>query len=163
MNTTTRQTSVEALKQIRDSKLLKGLEMKVYEVLFIFGPCTAAEVAKRIEGHQIDSIRPRFASLQKRKVVAAVGERTCNVTKQKALVWDVTPGLPVELVSTPLAGKSRNKLAVARREIASLKKEVTRLEKIVQNQQQQLRAWGRPTEAKRQARKDTATGMLQLG
>lgn len=168
MNTTTRQTSADAFKEIHSSKLLHGLELKVYDVLFADGPLTAAETAKQVNAmsavhHQIDSIRPRFAMLQKRKVVAAVGERACTITGQKALVWDVTPGLPVEIVSVPLAGKSRNKLAVARREIKALKKEVTRLEGIVQNQQQQLRAWGRPTEAKRQERIDTATRMLPLG
>lgn len=151
-----RQTSLEAFKKIRDNGLLKGLRFKVYSILFASGPMTASEVAKLIPDHRINSINPRFAELARLKVITITGERICEVTKMTALEWDVTDSLPVKDDKT---AKPKSKIEMLRKHNEEMKKEIARLETIVQNQQRKLNKWGRPTKAEQAERRDTS---LQL-
>lgn len=110
----TRKTSREAFDAIQRGGLLTKLKLRVYAQLFAFGPLTAGECAKVLiqatNGRtQIDSIRPRFAQLKALGVIEEVGERICNVTGHKAILWDVTGNLPVK--PAPVKAMNEEQLA----------------------------------------------------
>jgi hypothetical protein len=71
--------------------LLSEAQTRVYDALFRFGPCTAAELAKR---SLIAGSWKRLSELKRLSCAAEVGVKTCSVTGSHALVWDVTAKLP---------------------------------------------------------------------
>lgn len=150
-----RQTSLEAYEAIKRSGLLRGLFVAVYGVLYEHGPLTAGETAKRIPGHQLNSISPRFAELQRRGVIQPVGTRLCTVTGQNAIIWDVTANLPAKATMPPARPEA------LRQTVTALRNQVQTLQTVIKQQKAQLARWGRPSNAYR-ANRDPATLTLPL-
>jgi hypothetical protein len=133
----TRQTSIEAYRQIQAEGLLSAGRFRVYETLFSFGPLTQSEVWERIEkaaGHPVSkqNVTPLFAELLDRGVIATAGERPCRVTGRNCLLWDVTPNLPVEppaKVSEVERLQKENK--ALERDVVLLKDRIVELEKVI--------------------------------
>ena len=86
-------TCGQAYREIEANGLLSRMRFRVYDLLFRDGPLTQREVDVRLG---TDSGHKRVSELVERRVVRAVGERSCSVSGQLAVEWDVTDGLPVE-------------------------------------------------------------------
>ena len=95
-----RKTSIEAYRQITDNGLLSRRRLEVYRALFKHGPGTSAEIIDRAGMNQNNKApnqsRARFTELREWGVALEVGVRECTITGKKAIVWDVTPYLPVK-------------------------------------------------------------------
>jgi len=80
------------------SGLVTGLRWKVYQTLHYAPALTANEVAQNpvFRGHQLDSIRPRFAELESLGVIRSSGSRECSVTRMTALLWETTDYVPTK-------------------------------------------------------------------
>ena len=112
-----RDTSREAFLIILKNGLRRGLRLKVITVLANCDEAmTAHEVAKDVNGHQIDSIRPRFAELERMGVIEPAGERKCSVTDFNCIVWRMTGNLPGD---PGIPGES-NKVKALRKRIKEL-------------------------------------------
>lgn len=95
----TRATSAEAYKEIRDSGLLKNLQLQVYEALYTFGPCTANELYRQaFSNNNTNSanLGARLFELREFQVAYEQCKRVCSITKKRAIVWDLTDKLPVK-------------------------------------------------------------------
>lgn len=124
----TRQTSIEAFRQIKESGLLSERRLQVYEALFRHGPCTSGELfARALVGKTNLSVmtqsRARFTELRDLGVIREVGVKKCTATGRNAIVWDVTGGLPRKVA------KKESKSAKLCQENAALRERVESLEK----------------------------------
>jgi hypothetical protein len=92
-----RHTSQEAYNTLKSNGFLTGLQAKVYDVLFNYGPLTQGETwNEHLSDYQRHSVDPRFAELKKMGVITTVGERPCRFSGVKGLEWDVTDHVPTE-------------------------------------------------------------------
>lgn len=95
-----RDTSVKAFKKINASGLLRKMQLEAYNILYNHGPLTANEVY-RLSGHSSNSERhsfpQRIGELTVKGVVTEVGEKRCEITNRKVIVYDVTSKLPLDL------------------------------------------------------------------
>jgi hypothetical protein len=90
-----RNTSLTAYYSIRDSGLVSKLRFAVYHTLFNYGPLTQGELWKKYFPYsQRHSIAPRFAELEAQGIIEPIGERACEVTGKRCIVWDVNKSLP---------------------------------------------------------------------
>lgn len=106
-----RHTSHEAYTTLKTNGFLTGLQAKVYEILYNYGPLTQGEVwNEHLPEYQRHSIAPRFAELEKMGVVATVDERPCRYSGVKGLEWDVTDRVPE---SKPVKVKVQPKMKLA--------------------------------------------------
>lgn len=103
----TRQTSIEAYRQIKEDGLLSERRFEAYELLFHHGPCTAKEMMQfaknegTITNHiHLYSLEKRLSELRKMGCVAEAGERSCNVSGMTAILWEVTGKLPKDFDKT---------------------------------------------------------------
>lgn len=108
-----RNTSREAYEKIKANGLLSERRMQVYDVLYVHGPLTQNETWKLVQEKynpeiSKQSINPRFAEMELRTVVEVVGSKCCSVTKQKCLLWDVTPNLPADPGTAVKKGRKEN-------------------------------------------------------
>lgn len=97
-----RQTSIEAYHAIKESGLLSRRRFQVYDILFHHGPLTAGEVfqlglqegtwSRAVKG----GICARLTELRDVGVAEEKGTRTCSLSGQKTILWDVTPRLPIK-------------------------------------------------------------------
>jgi len=124
----TRQTSIAAYHEIKDSGLLSRRRWEVYDVLFRKGPLTANEafVAFAKESGRAllfdSNTRARFTELRDMGVAVELGVRQCSITGMTTILWDVTDRLPVALP------KRQSKYAAALARIEELEAEQERLE-----------------------------------
>jgi hypothetical protein len=93
-----RQTSIEAFHTIKECGLLSRRRFEVYEYIFKNGPISANEMCRSMltQGKTFSSYNARFSELRDRKVIAEVGTKQDEITKQKVIIWDVTGKLPEE-------------------------------------------------------------------
>lgn len=95
-----RRTSIETYRAIKESGILSQRRMEIYEVIFEYGPMTSAEVFmvlnKNNKARAITSSRTRFTELRDMGAFYEAGERVCNITGRKAIVWDLTGKMPKE-------------------------------------------------------------------
>jgi hypothetical protein len=95
-----RETSREALKTIRDNGLLSERRLQVYELLFLHGPCTGAElfeafnIAHGRKNSSNSNILTRLGELRDCGCAKEVRTRKCTMTGQTVIEWDVTKALP---------------------------------------------------------------------
>lgn len=97
----TRQTSIEAFREIQANGLLSQRRFEVYSVVYHHGPMTSAEAFKILNDQSpvknLTQSRARFTELREIGVFQEVGMRKCSVTGHKAIVWDVTDNIPVKM------------------------------------------------------------------
>lgn len=88
-----RQTSKSAYESIMRNGTLSQRRRDVYQVLYKEGPLSASEVCTRL-GLPRDSVSPRLSELQRLSIVREFGTKTCSITGQTVVAWDVTGSLP---------------------------------------------------------------------
>lgn len=104
-----RETSIEAFNQIKDDGLLSQNRLRVYSIIYKYGPLTGAQVAalyysKHGRTSASETIRNRITELRNFGVVKETGKTIDEHTGMKVLVWDVTSKLPIKLET-----KAKNK------------------------------------------------------
>jgi|ERR1035437_7994954 hypothetical protein len=115
-----RQTSYDNYRKIVESGTLSKSRLRVYELLYFHGPCTQSEleqIAKESGMIRYSDCHKRFSELQKQGAIMELPPRTCKITSNMAVEWDVTSALPVGL---PIKEKTKVKLARALKEIERL-------------------------------------------
>lgn len=94
-----RQTSVDAFREIESSGLLSRLRFEVYRWLYENGPATAKEVElglkKGIESTGVWSTR--LSELKRLGVIEEIGKTQCKFSGHEVIEWDVTANLPRKL------------------------------------------------------------------
>jgi len=151
-------TSIAAYnKLIREGKL-RGIQRMIFNVLAHDSKgeagMTANEIANIIRitnllpaKTQIDSIRPRFAEMQRRGLIEPKGERLCLVTQERAIIWVLTGEEPRKMDK-----RGSGQLKVLRQEIERLNGIVNQLQNINDSLKAKLSRWGRPSNANRAER-----------
>lgn len=93
---TVRETSAAVYHEIEAKGLLSAMRWKVYSFLYQFGPLTQNELNAGLKGS--DEVAPsyhkRLSELRDLKVVRELGTRTCKVSGNQCIEWDVTALLP---------------------------------------------------------------------
>ena len=94
----TRRTSLETYKKIKENGLLSKRRWQVYDILFQYGPITANELCrialtKYPEANQT-SFNARLSELSRMGVIYEVGEQTDRVRGNRSILWDVTDTMP---------------------------------------------------------------------
>ncbi len=94
----TRDTSIEAFRQIQAEGLLSSMRFAVYQALYYSGPLTGAELDEKLRGHlgNRGHYHKRLPELRDCGVVSEKGERTCRITGRNVIEWDVTKHLPAD-------------------------------------------------------------------
>lgn len=92
----TRQTSIDAFRQIQESGVLGKYQFMIYNALFEAGPLTSMEVTVQCgrSGNDVRSISPRMAELRDMGLIIEVGKKQCSITGRTVLAWDVTSKIP---------------------------------------------------------------------
>jgi len=94
-----RQTSIEALQQIRESGVLSKRRFEVYVSLFEYGPCSATELfykMNKLRNPSHSNVTTRLGELREMGVVKEIGTKICTITEKKVIEWDVTANLPIK-------------------------------------------------------------------
>lgn len=99
-----RDTSVEAFKIIRENGLLSKRRMEVYKYLYENGPCTAKQVTGNLRQGLQDSggYNTRLSELRRMGVVKEVDKVKCDESGQMVILWDVTSEIPKKLYKDPI-------------------------------------------------------------
>jgi hypothetical protein len=84
----TRQTSLEAYDEIKESGTLSRVRWTVYDYLYSFGPSTGMECFKGIGLETNQS--GRFTELRDQGFIREVGTLVCKITGREVIGWDVT-------------------------------------------------------------------------
>jgi hypothetical protein len=98
-----RSTSIETYRQIEAEGLLSDQRRLVYRALFAHGPCTAGELAAKIDmegnGSQETKymVSRRLPELRDRTVAIELPSRICKIRNTNSIVWDVTANLPIDI------------------------------------------------------------------
>lgn len=94
----TRQTSIDAYNEIKESGLLSHRRFEVYETLFNIGPATAGEISKAQNKTSNfakgDNSHARLCELRDLGVVKEIMEVKCTVTGMRVIQWGITDKLP---------------------------------------------------------------------
>ncbi|NJL25037.1 MAG: hypothetical protein HC902_07595 [Calothrix sp. SM1_5_4] len=96
---TTRQTSINAFRQIEADGLLSRRRFEVYEMLYQYGPMTLSQLtnaAYKKLGHAFNSgnFGTRLSELRSVGVAQELGTTKCPITGREVILWDVTDALP---------------------------------------------------------------------
>jgi len=90
-------------EKIVNRKLLTGVQMEIYEILYISGPATVGEIATLYKDRHPRTKRNRSELSKRVSELAASGAvekspklRKCPTTKKKVNVWKFTGKLPVK-------------------------------------------------------------------
>lgn len=93
-----RKTSIEVYHRIKSEGLLSKKRMEIYDILYLYGDQTSAEVnEKLIRGKQINGLsqsRARFTELREMGAIEELGTKTCSVTGNTAILWSTTNTIP---------------------------------------------------------------------
>lgn len=126
-----RQTSLEAFEMMKQTGALKGQRLDVFAALVKAEPCTAGELAARMEPDDLIVWRyivgRRLPELRDLGVVDEEEERICQVFGTRQIVWSVSGQLPNEKA----AERPDNELSQLRRRTAELEDENKKLREIV--------------------------------
>jgi hypothetical protein len=85
----TRQTSIDAYRNLVEGGVLAEKNSVVYRHLFHNG-ATTQKKTERFFNDRTYTLRPRFAQLEKMGLIECVGEELCEETGKKNMLWDVT-------------------------------------------------------------------------
>lgn len=119
-----RETSIETYHRIKDEGLLSALRWTVYDCLFRKGPLTQMECCRAIDDPNVQdrSLMPRFAELERMGVIKSLGSRTCTVTDNNVLEWDVTKNIPIKTKKNKIEEARRSALRLGEKYRAALAK-----------------------------------------
>jgi len=97
-----RQTSIDVYNEIKSKGLLSQKRMEIYNIVYHNGPMTSAEAFKIInqdkpKSNVLNQSRARFTELRDMGCLVELGTKTCGVTGNTVIEWDVTDGLPKDL------------------------------------------------------------------
>jgi hypothetical protein len=90
-----RQTSIEVYNKIKIEGLLERMAWKVYDELFHHGPLTGRELNRNLQSvsaHKRLSELERMGAIRSNEI-----PRTCTVSGERVLEWDVTDVLPTPI------------------------------------------------------------------
>lgn len=99
----TRQTSIDAYNYIKSNGSLSERRWEIYDVLFSYGPLTGGEIGRHLNDYRSAvstadrNIHARLSELKKMTLISEVGQKECEITKMKVILWDVTPNMPIKL------------------------------------------------------------------
>jgi len=117
----TRQTSIDALNEIKTSGLLSKRRLEVYEALFYYGPLTANDLVRQMKQQYSNANQTgwnaRFSELERMEVIIQVGTKQDDISGHECIVWDVTGKLPTPLPKEPSKKQVKSQLV---EKIASL-------------------------------------------
>lgn len=93
-----RETSIRVYNQIKSEGLLSKMRLRVYEAILNNAPCTSGEALSSMlkSDNVLSQSRARFTELRDRGVIKEIGQRSCNITGRRAIIWDLTDELPTE-------------------------------------------------------------------
>jgi len=97
------------------------MRLKVYNGLYLHGPCTYSELFKCMaKGSERANynVNTRLGELRDLGVVCEIGKKVCDITKQEVIVWDVTSKYPGELIRKPT---KKQKVASIVKDLETLK------------------------------------------
>jgi hypothetical protein len=106
----TRTTSIQAYHKIKDEGLLSQRRWEVYDALFKHGPKTGGELFNICGGVVKGSVCARLTELRDLGVAYEQGTKTCDLTGQTAILWDVTDKLPKKKNGSAIKPPTRNEL-----------------------------------------------------
>lgn len=95
-----RETSIEVYNRIKEDGTLSKKRFKIYSGLFEHGPATSNELFRKMYGISHVSqanIQPVLGELVKMGCVAETKRRTCDITGETVIEYDVTSRYPVKL------------------------------------------------------------------
>ena len=95
----TRDTSIDAYREIEENGLLGKRAWEVYQFLSKNGPCTAKHIIVGLMGPTQNSggYTTRLSELKKKGVVRETGKVTCEYSGFRVFQWEVIPGaLPLK-------------------------------------------------------------------
>lgn len=97
-----RQTSIEAYHQIKAEGLLSERRLQVYQILYKYGPVTAAQVVEiarnKMKVSNSGNFATRLSELRRMGVAFEVKTGPCPLTGRNVIHWDVNGELPAPLV-----------------------------------------------------------------
>lgn len=89
----TRDTSIQAYNDYRDSGKLSELQLRVLRVIIDHGPITQGECwSEFFATEQRHNVAPRFAELQRKGLIEAGGKRACRYSCKSVYTWKATLG-----------------------------------------------------------------------
>lgn len=108
----TRQTSIDAYRNLVEGGVLAEKNSVVYRHLFHNG-ATTQKKTERFFNDRTYTLRPRFAQLEKMGLIECVGEEVCEETGKRNMLWDVTNRVhPIEIQPALDSKKDRVKNAL---------------------------------------------------
>jgi hypothetical protein len=111
-NMNTRQTSIDAYRNLVEGGVLAEKNRVVYKHLFHSG-ATTQKKTERFFNDRTYTLRPRFAQLEKMGLIECVGEEVCEETGKRNMLWDVTNRVhPIEIQPALDSKKDRVKNAL---------------------------------------------------
>lgn len=91
------QTSRDVFQKIKDGGMLSKMRLVAYEIVWLYGPVTGAEIdainqgdGGRRRGH----LHKRLSELERMGLVRVIGRQKCRVTGHDAEAWASTDRLP---------------------------------------------------------------------
>jgi hypothetical protein len=89
-----RQTSIDAYHRIESSGILSQRRWEAYRELFMNGPLTGKELERNT---RTAGMWKRCSELERIGCVYNTGVRTCTVTGEDAIAWDVNAFVPTTI------------------------------------------------------------------
>lgn len=91
-------TSARAYAEVIAEGIVTGLQKRVCDTLYLYGPMTANEIAASLGGKDLqrDCVRPRLTELAILGVVGTAGKRKCSVSGRVCVFWRLTGMPPVK-------------------------------------------------------------------
>lgn len=136
---TVRETSAAVYHEIEANGLLSTMRWKVYSFLYTNGPLTQNELNAGLKGSNevAPSYHKRLSELRDLKVVRELGTRTCKVSGNQCIEWDVTANLPEDSAQ----GATRPTVAEMRKAVEDLRELYRKLGKEFSPELLKLCAW----------------------
>jgi DNA-binding MarR family transcriptional regulator len=120
----TRQTSIEAYRQIAAEGLLSRMRLAVYDALYRHGPLTAGELTDYLHMRQA-AVSARLTELVTLSVATEIQERICTNSGRRVIEFDVTDKLPTRLPARQSkSSRLKERIADLERQNAQLKREL---------------------------------------
>lgn len=115
-----RDTSIEAYKNIIESGYLSAILIKVFDIIFRFGPMTSREANEHfVEIHggddNLNQLRSKISLLQDLGVIKTTDKVKCSDTLKNVYRFDVTGRMPTKVKKPSMADKKRDMMATLAR------------------------------------------------
>lgn len=81
------ETSIKALRELKEKKIIGLRQEAVLEAIRDIGPCTDSEIMKHLRFKDRNAVSPRRNELMNLQVIKKHDVRTCKITGFKATTW----------------------------------------------------------------------------